>query len=350
MLDGRPDVKRSGGQAIFVYSYLGKTWTKFIIDNSFASMHPCIFASNFSLPSCHPVVYSSEQAPVSVIADRKADPQSQNSEMLKHGGQSDILDNTNPLPQSLPRGREVKISSSRFTLHPSLKKRAAFTLAEVLITLGIIGVVASLTIPSLVSNYKKKQTVSQLQKLYSTMNQAVNLSKANDTWTSIPYNDIVGQATINWFKTALVPYLNGAEFPADIEYPNSTLNNTYLKILLSDGTICFFRNTQQIHTFCDINGLRGPNKDGVDLFYFFLDYEVKNSSMRSSGMGNFYPAGFFGTNNDNDEYTEGYAYNDREKMVKHCNPANNVGLTNTCALLIMFDGWQIKKDYPVRIR
>ena len=50
-----------------------------------------------------------------VIADSEADPQSQDSEMLKHGGQSNVQDDTNPLPQSLPRGREVKIRSSLFT-------------------------------------------------------------------------------------------------------------------------------------------------------------------------------------------------------------------------------------------
>ena len=38
-------------------------------------------------------------------------------------------------------------------------RRAAFTLAEVLITLGIIGVVAAMTIPTLITSYKEKQTV-----------------------------------------------------------------------------------------------------------------------------------------------------------------------------------------------
>lgn len=45
-----------------------------------------------------------------------------------------------------------------------LKSKRAFTLAEVLITLGIIGVVAALTLPSVITNYQKKQTVEQLKK------------------------------------------------------------------------------------------------------------------------------------------------------------------------------------------
>ena len=42
-------------------------------------------------------------------------------------------------------------------------KTKAFTLAEVLITLGIIGVVAALTLPNLVANYKKQVLVTQLK-------------------------------------------------------------------------------------------------------------------------------------------------------------------------------------------
>ncbi len=65
-------------------------------------------------------------------------------------------------------------------------KKAAFTLAEVLITLGIIGVVAAMTIPTLITSYKEKQTVSQLTKAYSTLSSAFQMMQAEygtiDTW------------------------------------------------------------------------------------------------------------------------------------------------------------------------
>ena len=48
-------------------------------------------------------------------------------------------------------------------------RRVAFTLAEVLITLGIIGVVAALTMPALISNYKKTVYVNQLKKSVSVI-------------------------------------------------------------------------------------------------------------------------------------------------------------------------------------
>lgn len=40
-----------------------------------------------------------------------------------------------------------------------------FTLAEILITLGIIGVVAALTMPALIANYQKQEILSRLKNL-----------------------------------------------------------------------------------------------------------------------------------------------------------------------------------------
>ncbi len=50
---------------------------------------------------------------------------------------------------------------------------AAFTLAEVLITLGIIGIVAAITIPTLIGNYKKQKNLNILKTAYSDLNKAV---------------------------------------------------------------------------------------------------------------------------------------------------------------------------------
>ena len=65
-------------------------------------------------------------------------------------------------------------------------KKAAFTLAEVLITLGIMGIVAAMTLTTLISKYPEKQTVSQLTKVYSTLASAHQMMQAEygsmDTW------------------------------------------------------------------------------------------------------------------------------------------------------------------------
>ena len=52
------------------------------------------------------------------------------------------------------------------------KRVFAFTLAEVLITLVIIGVIAAITVPVLSANYKSQETVSRLKKAFSTIQQS----------------------------------------------------------------------------------------------------------------------------------------------------------------------------------
>ena len=61
-----------------------------------------------------------------------------------------------------------------------MTKRFGFTLAEVLITLGIIGVVAAMTIPTLISNTNGAQFKTAYKKALSTLNQAVLMNLAMD--------------------------------------------------------------------------------------------------------------------------------------------------------------------------
>ena len=61
-----------------------------------------------------------------------------------------------------------------------MKKHLGFTLAEVLITLGIIGVVAAMTIPTLMSNTGKSEFKTAYKKIISAVNQAVTMSVAID--------------------------------------------------------------------------------------------------------------------------------------------------------------------------
>ena len=64
-------------------------------------------------------------------------------------------------------------------------KLKAFTLAEVLITLGIIGVVAAMTIPTLIQNSFEKKVVSQLKETQSIISQTVRMAEEE-------YGDIEG--------------------------------------------------------------------------------------------------------------------------------------------------------------
>ena len=61
-----------------------------------------------------------------------------------------------------------------------MKKLSAFTLAEVLITLGVIGIVAAMTMPSLIANYQKKVWVNQLKKSVSVLEQGFRKMLADE--------------------------------------------------------------------------------------------------------------------------------------------------------------------------
>ncbi len=61
-----------------------------------------------------------------------------------------------------------------------MKNRKGFTLAEVLVTLAVIGVVAALTIPALIQSSNEKQATTSIKKALSTLNQALTMSIAQD--------------------------------------------------------------------------------------------------------------------------------------------------------------------------
>ncbi|DAA93072.1 TPA: hypothetical protein CPT93_05680, partial [Candidatus Gastranaerophilales bacterium HUM_7] len=81
-----------------------------------------------------------------------------------------------------------------------MTKRFGFTLAEVLITLGIIGVVAAMTIPTLISNTNGAKFRSQFKKTLSTLNQAGLMSQAQYDFdyagTTVKCSDTVENAAI----------------------------------------------------------------------------------------------------------------------------------------------------------
>ena len=79
--------------------------------------------------------------------------------------------------------------------------KKGFTLAEVLITLGIIGVVAAMTIPTLMTKYAKQRTETQLVKFYSMMNQTLRMSVADN-----------GDRTDGLLQRKLIPTMKQSSF------------------------------------------------------------------------------------------------------------------------------------------
>ena len=197
-------------------------------------------------------------------------------------------------------------------------KKVAFTLAEILITLGIIGIVAAMTIPTLISKYQEKVLENQFKRSYAIINQA--LLSAHSQFGYIPkcyYSSdggsiqeesqckalteeflaslkIVKTCKDHAFENGCVPEYKGVDdilkeqhkddedYDEDYWQDYATRNcggfNTD-KILnnktvynLADGTILFFYSstTGCVITAIDINGMKGPNKWGHDLYALTL--------------------------------------------------------------------------------
>lgn len=163
-----------------------------------------------------------------------------------------------------------------------LNRRKAFTLAEVLITLSVIGVVAALTLPSLIQSYQKQVLVTQLKKEYSAVSRAFQKMMADEgvtnfydtelesNWT----NSSIAYKKINeYFKTLSVEYNGQTNITYQAETNNgkedltdTTAVNNGVKIILADGS--YFRyGGKGLITF-DVNGSKGPNTLNRDLFVF----------------------------------------------------------------------------------
>jgi len=192
--------------------------------------------------------------------------------------------------QTLNQVQGDKILKNLFTYsltHLFTSKKAAFTLAEVLITLAIIGVVAAMTIPTLISDYQEKVTVTKMKKMYSTLTQAYSLYRVeNGKPVVFSYDEQGAINAANVFK----PYLkiakdcgtasgDGCIYDGIYKLKNgnnvngSYAENTYYyKLRLVDGASMWLRGSAEVESmltiFYDVNGEADPNKWGHDLFEF----------------------------------------------------------------------------------
>lgn len=227
--------------------------------------------------------------------------------------------------------------------------KKGFTLAEVLITLGIIGIVAALTIPNLIGNYEKYITVVKLKRAYSIISQVVERAIADygdiKNWDK-QYN---GEKTDpeNYFNKYWKPYVKITKSCVDRSVKNNvkyksfgykepfplyggawlsltgTQNSENLRIytgidfITIDNILIHIGEDDNI--IVDINGPSGPNRAGRDAFWFSIDKSQNKVIPLTDYMGE-----------------------------KECGTikSNTKGGGYTCADKIMKDGWTIKDDYP----
>ncbi|MBP3848077.1 type II secretion system protein [bacterium] len=168
-------------------------------------------------------------------------------------------------------------------------KKSGFTLAEVLITLGIIGVVAAMTIPTLMMNYQKQVWESKLKKAFSVATNACermlieeNVSRVNETEL---YGDVSNDTLRKYFK---------------LMQDGTEVSGRGFSILLPDSAVLYINAVDNGFTFyTDVNGLESrPNSAGRDLFEFRLDQNCAYDSSLGESASN--EAKYFKTVVEND--------------------------------------------------
>lgn len=171
------------------------------------------------------------------------------------------------------------------------KSKNGFTLAEVLITLGVIGVVSAITMPTLIQKHQEHVTVVKVKKFYSTMAQAyesyINEYGYPDSWEKFSTRE---EATTN-FANKFKPYLKiikdcgyneGCFINGNYKKFNGTesinfVTNKYMLILNDGSAVAFYlysKNNDNNCIYYDINGKKGPNQFGKDMFEFDFDNKL----------------------------------------------------------------------------
>lgn len=192
-------------------------------------------------------------------------------------------------------------SGSNSCLPPSFTsgiRFKGFTLAEVLITLGIIGVVAALTIPTVISSVQHKELEVGLKNAYSTLSEALKMYEQENGFPVTPaklgvlelkpilmkYIKIVkdcGMGAVDGEK-ACIPHKDYVSDPDNykdiyITYNGqNTLNYSFYddgQFIMNNGMLILINNpggaTQALTISVDVNGYnKKPNRLGQDLFMF----------------------------------------------------------------------------------
>ena len=227
-------------------------------------------------------------------------------------------------------------------------KSFGFTLAEVLITLGVIGIVAAMTMPMLIGKYQKQVTVSKLQKVYSVLNQALERSEVDhEAYKYWPSGFEMGAEA--YFNLYWKPYLKVSHICQtykDCGYKSNTpwisLDGSKVALslvapgarttfLMEDGILIIMmvaggsgasgvELARADEVYVDINGPGKPNKMGRDVFLL--------SKTDEKGSKGFVP----------------YGYKRSEQEINYVCSRNRTGAM--CFAKIMADGWTIKDDYP----
>lgn len=203
------------------------------------------------------------------------------------------------------------------------KKTLAFTVAEILVAMSIVGVVAAMTIPTLHYNKTRKEYSVKIKNFYSRMQNAVEdmqIDKGSFKDMKRPAN--TNDARMTWYMNNVDPYM-GHQY---------VKNN---KVYYKDGSsLALIWTGGCLDVNYDVNGDKSPNRYGYDIYRFLYCFE------RDSRIGWFGDEDtFFGT------YGSGLISTGttRAQMINKCRAE-----ASWCSRLLQVDNWEFKQDYPFK--
>ncbi len=199
------------------------------------------------------------------------------------------------------------LKKSQLTIHHSLKKAFAFTLAETLIVMGIIGIVSALTLPNLNSSTGDKEKVSKVKKIYQNLDDAFNRAVAvygpTEDWfisggTTEANNNRFGDRITEFMKLtkncryvrssgscwtkSTTKYIGGSDW-SDLGA------NDYYKFISADGTAYALvvgvtdSKYSSLNIYFDVDGVsKGKNTLGKDIFSVW--YSVSGKEFKPAGV------------------------------------------------------------------
>lgn len=186
-----------------------------------------------------------------------------------------------------------------------IKRFIGFTIAEVLITICIVGIVATIILPGLIVNIEKQIAVAKVKEIYSMLSQATNQINKNcggdvSGCLAAPnaadnnaaarndlariyksefniVKDCTDGVTTNCFVNENIKYLR--DYPFDWHNLSTAIYASNSAFVLKNGMVLGFdwdNNGSYYFTIdVDINGNKGPNRMGKDVFFFVYDQNKK---------------------------------------------------------------------------
>lgn len=212
----------------------------------------------------------------------------------------------------------------------------SFSLAEVLTTIGIIGIVASMTLPSLMTKHRKVKIITSMKKFYNTFSQSVLRSQVvNGDFNALPPPEIDHNAASleTWWKLYMQTYF--------IEQKTYTKNN-WLIVDFADGSGAGIKSMSKTKinmqiVYC-VNLRECLDKE------FMVRAEVGSATTGKNSFVFLLDGGKLTV--PHSEYTREQMLNDRRYG---CSVESGIFAHRFCSTLIIHDGWEIKDDYPVKI-